>query len=277
MDEYWDNLFILDACRFDYFNEIFQDYLQGSLYKKNSVGTTTLEWCENSFTKWYDDIVYISSNPHINSQIPIKGFDAKKHFFKIIDVWNFGWDEKLGTVHPEKMNKNIIQTMEKYPGKRYIFHYLQPHAPYIHDKTVNIGFPQPDLENLSILTGIQNGRNSSSLSKHAREKLLNTISKHGPFKTTGMHWRLRELFLLPPATPMDAIRRKIGVKGLRNAYKLNLELVLKYVKEIIHFLSGKIIISSDHGELLGEDNQYSHTYGSLEPLLLEIPWLIINK
>ena len=34
---------------------------------------------------------------------------------------------------------------------------------------------------------------------------------------------------------------------------------------------------SDHGELLGENKLYSHPAGSMHPILLEVPWLIVDK
>jgi len=59
------------------------------------------------------------------------GFDAKKHFYKVVDVWDFGWDERIGTVSPREINRAALKYYLKYPGKRFIIHYLQPHAPYL--------------------------------------------------------------------------------------------------------------------------------------------------
>jgi hypothetical protein len=68
-------------------------------------------------------------------------------------------------------------------------------------------------------------------------------------------WDLRKLLHLSPASPMDAIRRNIGVNGLREAYRENLEIALRYVyilcREILRFEPrSNIVITSDHGELL---------------------------
>ena len=76
---------------------------------------------------------------------------------------------------------------------------------------------------------------------------------------------------------MDAVRRKYKASGLRKAYKENLEIVLAELKELLTFLKGKIVITSDHGELLGENKEYSHYPGSSNPLLQQIPWLVIEK
>ena len=82
---------------------------------------------------------------------------------------------------------------------------------------------------------------------------------------------------MSPKTPMDAVRRKYGIKGLRRAYVSNLELVLEQVVELLKYVSGKIVITSDHGELLGENRCFTHTPGSMKKCLLEVPWLEIDK
>ncbi|MHA1210691.1 MAG: hypothetical protein ACTSP1_16415 [Candidatus Freyarchaeota archaeon] len=99
MNEEWDYLIILDAWGYDYFSNLYIDYLQGELEKVYSPASCTPEWRKKSFKGYYKDVIYISANPYINSKVEIEGFSAKNHFSKIIDVWNWGWDEKLGTVH----------------------------------------------------------------------------------------------------------------------------------------------------------------------------------
>ena len=49
--------------------------------------------------------------------------------------------------------------------------------------------------------------------------------------------------------------------------------MLKHVKKIIDlYPKKKIIITSDHGERLGEKGNYGHG-GKKEKVLLEVPWL----
>lgn len=66
---------------------------------------------------------------------------------------------------------------------------------------------------------------------------------------------------LPPASPMDALRRRYGVNDLRRAYRENLIIVLEHVTrlcyELLHYKpAGQIVITADHGELLGEKGRY---------------------
>ena len=44
MEEDWDFLIVLDACRFDYFSEFYGDFFDGKLEKKISAGCSTVEW-----------------------------------------------------------------------------------------------------------------------------------------------------------------------------------------------------------------------------------------
>lgn len=184
------------------------------------MGSSTLEWRNKTFTGFCDDIVYISSNPQITSDIEVNGFIGKDHFHKVYDIWRDGWDEQRGTVLPETITKYTLDIIKKHPGKRYIIHYLQPHAPYLSLDDSLQGFANPKKDVNNFVRGIDQGQNASEF----RMKLLTTLLKLKIFKPHGFlgdhpEWILRKWLLLPPKTPMDAVRRKFGVKGLRLAYR----------------------------------------------------------
>jgi hypothetical protein len=276
MEEHWDYLVILDACRYDFFSKLYRGYLRGNLEKRISLGSSTIEWCKKSFRERYDDVIYISANPFVNSNIAVMGFSAKDHFHRVIDVWNWGWNEELGTVHPKDVNRAMQNFKDDYPDKRFIIHYLQPHSPYLSHQLGMPGFPQPQISRGHVLTGIKNGR-SLSLTEKALLKALVFLAKRTGFCDKNPSWKIRELLNLPPATPIDAVRRRIGKSGLRQAYTENLRLVLQYVARLVQDLSGAIIITADHGECLGEEGFYSHHVGLSDPLLLEVPWFEVKK
>ena len=131
----WKYLIILDACRYDYFQKVYKKYLNGELKKVISPASETREWLKEIFRgKIHADIIYISANPYINSKgITIGGFNPKRYlkFYRVLDVWDWGWNEILGTVHPEEVNKATLEALRKYPGKRFIIHSVQPHRPYL--------------------------------------------------------------------------------------------------------------------------------------------------
>ena len=82
-------------------------------------------------------------------------------------------------------------------------------------------------------------------------------------------------FLLNEYFPAMQLQ-KYGRINLLKAYEMNLRIVLKYVKELTKELSGRTIITSDHGEMLGENNLYGHFAGSTKEILRIVPWFEIN-
>jgi len=130
LDEEWKYLILLDACRYDEFKRI--NWIKGNLKKKISLGSNTPEWLRKNFKKSCKDIIYVAGNPQM-SKIIRK--DIFNNFFKIEKVWDYGWNFKLNTVLPNKLTKATLKLSKKYPDKRFIIHYLQPHAPYINPNT----------------------------------------------------------------------------------------------------------------------------------------------
>lgn len=67
------------------------------------------------------------------------------------------------------------------------------------------------------------------------------------------------------------------------AYRANLELVLSEVSRLLDRLDGKTVITSDHGELLGERlpyvgmRDYGHHEGVYVPELLDVPWFEVAR
>ena len=274
-DEPWDVLIILDACRFDYFEKSYSDFLKGKLHKKVTCGTNTPEWRNNNFKDYYKDIVYISSNPYINGKSEVEGFDSKKHFVKVYDVWETHWDSKLGTVTPESVSDVTLQAVKENPDKKLIVHYLQPHAPYL-ALDAAYGFSEP--KNNFNPFRFSNEPDKPSI----RTRLLNYFIKHNRkfnFFSNHTEWYIAQLLKLPAQSPMDYARRNYGIKGLRDAYTKNLNLVLNEVAYLISNLDAKrkIIISADHGELLGEKNWFSHPHNSNNPIVRNVPWFEVEE
>ncbi len=276
VDEEWDYLIILDACRYDYFERVYPEFLKGDLKKVVSVGGSTVEWRDNSFPGKYEEIVYVSSNPYINRVSRIKGFLGSEHFARVYDVWVDGWDERKGTVLPETVTAAAVSAIAGNKNRRFIIHYLQPHAPYLGLETATRGFPMPDVVGDNVLAGV----NASESLPAYKAWLFSTLTRvfyKVPLLGQNPTWKLRELLRMEPASPMDAVRRAGGDRALREAYEENLRLVLARVGELLPFLAGRIVITADHGEYLGEGGRYSHWSGSTSPILREVPWLVIDK
>jgi hypothetical protein len=130
----WDTLIILDACRYDVFTE-FADDMPGVLEKAISKGSMTTEFLrKNLSNRDMTDTVYVTGNPQLY-RLENGIYDAEAinvDFHAQVDVWrDEGWDNTYHTVRPEVITEAALKAAENYPDKRFIVHYMQPHAPYI--------------------------------------------------------------------------------------------------------------------------------------------------
>ncbi|WP_212750774.1 hypothetical protein [Haloterrigena sp. H1] len=126
IDEDWDNLIILDGCRYDLFEEV--NFLDGRLGSRTSVGSESWEFlCENFQGRQLHDVIYVTANPHAPKL-------DDNTFYRTVNLLKHQWDEDLRTVTPEAMTKEALKVHEKHPNKRLIVHYMQPHFPFIGEK-----------------------------------------------------------------------------------------------------------------------------------------------
>lgn len=228
MSERWDNLVILDACRYDVFEQVAKERgIDGTLEKKVSRGTNTGIFLKENFSRGkHSDIVYVSGNPFVS-------YFVKNRFFKIIPVWREGWSREFGTVLPETVYEYALDAIERYPNKRFIVHFMQPHEPYIQ---MGVG-PQAQ----------------------------RTVRRRAPNIYANGWYRY-----LP----------QLDRNYLFAQYKRNLELAIPYVLRLTDELQGRTIVTSDHGEALGETVNrmirvriFGHCPGARISALTDVPWL----
>lgn len=286
IEEDWDNLLILDACRYDFFEKVYKDYLpDGKLEKRRSKGSNTPEWLKNNFTARYD-ITYISSNAFVNTHgIPLNKLNrrcrypwkATEHFSKIIDVWHFGWDEILNTVRPEEVNLAYLSNKDK-DDNRKIIHYLQPHIPYLSlGPRVRVHARERILRK-EILRSHGKAESGSRIEGvfHRLTILIAPIV----LRVIGIRnvWRLKEKLRMEPGNYFEATWRKGGVGRIQYYYEDNLRKVLESVSRLMNELEGKTVITADHGESFGEAGFFfGHRSETYIPELVEVPWLVIQK
>lgn len=219
--EDWDNLIILDSCRYDTFEAL--SSLPGELERKISRGTGTREFLMGNFHgRSLLDTVYVTANPQLHWHRD----KIETELHQVINVWRGdGWDSEKGTVPPEPVTSRAIKANSNFPEKRLVVHYLQPHRPFIGE------------------TGSEN-----------REKL-------------------------PQLTGYTGLRPSFSKELYFKAYEENLTLTLPHVERLMYELPGKTVVTSDHGQLLGERAHpipfrlYGHWRGNYTKELLEVPWL----
>lgn len=141
VDEEWDYLILLDACRYDTFEKI--NWLEGNLKKWQSKGSASIEFLKKNFSGNHEDIVYVSANPYVNTNFTEhrhwEGYDGSKHFHKVFPVFmndENTYSDKKSVATPEKVTQKALEVKDRYPDKRIIVHYMQPHRPFIGEKQI---------------------------------------------------------------------------------------------------------------------------------------------
>lgn len=274
LDGDWHNLIVLDACRYDIFEEVCD--IKGNLEKRLSRGSCTVEWLYRTFYKPLD-VVFFSANPFINSQGMNLGelakcarknyphvnweWNALDIFTDVVDVWKWGWNNKHSTVLPDTLTDSVIDT--DYNGRK-IIHYIQPHQPYIiydggkkkwgaRDKLVK-GGEDDGLDIKEYIKSIVKRAVKDKKKQWTIKKILG--GKLNTFQYLVVHDKLEELIEL---------------------YEQNLRVVLDSVKRLIDNIEGKTLITSDHGEAFGEQDDWGHKYNSNNPILRQVPWFEVER
>jgi hypothetical protein len=223
----WDHLIILDACRYDMFAE--QADLPGSLEARVSRGSSTVEFLRANFAgRDFRDTVYVTANPQLYRHNDEMG--ARLH--ATVEVWQEdGWDEERKTVLPETMADRTLAAAERFPNKRLVSHFIQPHYPFLYDEAVfddSQAFLRPDESGSwqQIMTG------DLSVS---RESI----------------WR---------------------------AYRATLDRALPAVERLLDELDGRVVVTADHGNMVGERArpvpvvEWGHPAGLYTEQLVRVPW-----
>lgn len=128
-EEDWDNLLLLDACRYDTFEDVAS--LPGSVEPRYVESSSTIEFL-NRYLDGRDltDTVYVTANPQLYRKSD-RGY-VSVEFHDVVQVWQEeGWDDDYSTVRPETVADAAERAAERYPDKRIVVHFLQPHYPYL--------------------------------------------------------------------------------------------------------------------------------------------------
>ena len=282
LEEDWDHLIILDACRYDFFEKVYEDYFGGDLEKRKSIGSSTPEWASKTFTGKHD-ILYFSSNPFVNDVgLPLNeiewgsscGYEwnATEHISNIVDVWHEGWDDELGTVTPEKMNEVVRDHMDEVrDSERTIIHYMQPHAPYITKgkgrkvEQIRKSFKEAKEDGVKEESGFL-----GPITDRIKPKFEEIVENSSLAMKLGMWLELNPSSLL-------TLGRNGTKETVEKYYEENLRSVMEQAQELAQELEGDVVITSDHGEAFGEQGVWEHHIETHIPALIEVPWLRVEE
>lgn len=149
LKEKWDNLIILDGCRYDVFDNV--NWLNGNLTKKWSTGGWTGEWIKNTFNKTkYMDIVYFSSNPYM-TESGLNGLEMQGLEFDCL------FDLVKYRSKPKEIINYILPLYSKFSNKKKIIHFMQPHVPFLGGELKGMGAINAIKEKLKNKNGYYDG------------------------------------------------------------------------------------------------------------------------
>ena len=210
----WDNLIVLDACRFDLWDKV--NYLDGVLTPVWSPAGCTRHWADFMMKRKYPDVCMVSGSFFFN--------EYSSSFFYHWNGFKHAWNEELEAVDPVKVVKHAIMTKKMYPKHRLIAWFMQPHVPFL-------------------------GEHSLRARDFGTNIYLLNLER--------LHFDAR--------VPIDYIKK---------GYEENLEYVLPHIERLCKNLEGKTIITSDHGNCLGEYGKVGHEERIQEniPELRLVPW-----
>lgn len=229
----WDNLIILDACRYD----LYKEFTEKNVDYRITCGSDSARFVKHNFSEYdFSDTVLVTANPHYNNSGKIQrdvfpdltNREIENVFHETYHLYEKYWDMESGTVRPEVMVEKSLPLVKLYPEKKFIFHFMQPHYPFL-DSSLESNGINPELE-------------SEGLGA----------------------WKLAEKGLYQD-------------KDLWQAYKRNLEIVLTELENLIENLDGKTVITSDHGNLVGENGMYGHPQEINCEELRKVPWDVVKE
>ena len=121
VDRDWDTLVVLDACRYDVFEANNPFPVEAERVHSNASHTRDFLW--RNFADTHPGTVYVTASPQVASHAG--------EFAHVEHVWRDGWDDSEGTVPPVTVTERALDLAERFPRKRLIVHYMQPHFPFI--------------------------------------------------------------------------------------------------------------------------------------------------
>lgn len=158
-------------------------------------------------------------------------------FFESVRAWEDCWSEDLGTAVPDAVADRAIEVGESHRDKRVIVHFVQPHYPFVGEA----------------------GRRIDHRGFHERARAGEPVRD------------------ADGATVWDRLADgDVDRETVWTAYRENLALTLPHVGRIVESLVGKTVVTSDHGNALGEWGTYGHPCGRYQPALVRVPWLELH-
>lgn len=219
----WDLLVILDACRYDLFVEFAPQHsvytLLDSVDQMYSIASQTPEWMQRTFDGADDTL--LSQTLYVSGMGWIEEVDTDG-LFGVEPVWRYADHPEARVTPPKPVTNESIRNFRVTDAERYIVHYVQPHAPFLHCVGKYNSIADGEGSSQNVWTGLQTGEFDKS--------------------------------------------------EVWEDYGENLLLVLDEIELLIENFDGKIAITADHGNAMGEFWLYGHPGQEAAPSIRSVPW-----
>lgn len=180
-DDDWDTMILLDACRYDVWEEVMRDLQFLNSAEHDFVYTpasSSREWMEANFAERFVDMMnktaYVTANPFTKDHV-------KEDNFALVDeIWRYGWDHELGVVPPDVVTDRAIDVARSKEPERLLVHYMQPHFPSLRRPELGSKIdPETNSWINSVWDKIENGEISQETAwqayRHNLEDVLDSV------------------------------------------------------------------------------------------------------
>ncbi len=239
-DREWDVLVILDACRVDLFAEVADEYEW--LPDGETVDQTAVDSVAGSSSEWMErtfgaaDADTLANTAYITGN-PFSSQQLDGEDFALLDeTWRYAWDDDAGSIRPEPLVDRAIQVGREDDHDRLIVHLMQPHAPFLGHNEIHAGF-RPD------------------------------------------YWGSPDAVRDEDQQGLDVwhrIRRgELERETVWRAYRENLRIALESVARLRRNIDGRLVLTADHGNALGEYGVWGHPDVPVEGIR-SVPWVSVE-
>ncbi|QZA89075.1 hypothetical protein K0C01_02640 [Salinarchaeum sp. IM2453] len=243
----WDALIVLDGCRVDALKEVASEYdFIRDIDIIWSVGSASHEWTVKTFTKEYEDEI------RETAMIMANAFADRVFEQRIMPPYEY-------TIPVDLSSWNVVG-----PNDFYYTEWTKNHRdPYSESR----GFPELASAEYPTERAILAGREQD-----CDRLIVQYYQPHRPFLAEAMETEeLTEEMYYPFESHKED---RITFDELWRSYIDNLRYGLDNVELLLKNLDAdKVVITADHGELMGELGLYGHKEGLPHPALKKVPWV----
>lgn len=246
----WDVLVLLDTCRVDALREVQDEYeFLEDIRGVWSVGSTSKEWVEQTFVEQYSDEIantaYITGNPYSNTLL---GEHKKVEYGSTYGTWieQVEWTESL--INDETLRAEDVGHVEPLWGE------TGEDAPF---------------EDSQKPRSLTDHTIRAARSGEYDRVVAHYMQPHSPYFASSRDYDELKDYEKRPFKAMKEGRTDI----VWEAYIENLRYVLDDLERLLENVGGDVVITADHGELMGDHRMYYHMPGNPHPKLKKVPWV----